>query len=647
MKPTLLLILFSFFAALTYSQTIVENPKIGMSSGSFLKIKKIELRDTVTVLWFHTNYQPGVWIRVPKETYIQPFGSKEKLFIVATKGIPLNEEYTVPASGEVEYCLFFPKMDAAVSRFDYGEGNTDPGSWFIYDIQLKPELFKPLVPEKIVGNWFRSDNAQWEISLFDSVAVYKSQVWKYGKYAEKDGEGMINLKKGSKVLTIYTKSINDSTCLFGEKRSKMKTYAHHVDESQIPADKEPYQLPVFKMDTVTYSGYIKGFSPRFPQRTGMVYVNDVLTGEQASYPLSIADNGSFTVKFVHTNPQGVFVQLPNSFQTVFVEPGKTTFQLFDNGNQTNPVLYMGDCARTNSDLLKLKNINSFDHNQMVEKVLDFSPVQYKDFCKDLQQKDLEAVASFVQTHTLSAKAEQVKKLEIEYRYASSIFEYGWNVESAWRKKNNIPNTQREIPYKSAKPDSSYFSFLTNELVNNPLGVLSSDYSTFINRLMYLEILKSNARSSFSLPEIAAEMEKAGYQLTPVQEELSIQMKGIITPELIKVDEEFEHKYGPQFKDFHQKYDDRLKGLYSAKKGSIVTVEMIKEFLIAQQIELTADETAMLLAQKEFNENPLVQKRSMFYAQFNQGISQFFKDNRPFINELFKKRSSSNRKENIQ
>lgn len=272
---TILLITFTLFlSVLGYSQSILENPKVGMSTAPNVKLEKIELNDTETLLWFHVNYTPGNWISIPKETFIQPVGTKEKLFIVTAEGIPVNEQYTIPASGQVDYKLIFPKIDASITKIDYGEAN-DGGSWFIYDIQLKPELFKSIVPEKLSGNWFRADNAQWEISLFDSVAIYKSQVWKYQQYDEKNEVGKVRLKNGTKNLDIYTKPINDSTCLIGETPAKLVKYTRQPDESVIPADTEPYKLPVFKVDSVTYCGYIKGFSTRFPQRTGMVYVNDV------------------------------------------------------------------------------------------------------------------------------------------------------------------------------------------------------------------------------------------------------------------------------------------------------------------------------------------------------------------------------------
>ncbi len=174
MKTILSTFLSLFLTVFAYSQIIIENPKVGMSTASNLSIEKIELLDTATVFSFHVKSPAGSWISIPGKTYIQPVGKNEKLFIISTEGIPMNEKYTMPESGEVSYKLFFPKIDSSVAKLDFGEAN-EGGSWFIYDIQLKPEWFKSILPEKLSGNWFRSDNAQWEISLFDSTAVYKNQ----------------------------------------------------------------------------------------------------------------------------------------------------------------------------------------------------------------------------------------------------------------------------------------------------------------------------------------------------------------------------------------------------------------------------------------------------------------------------------------
>lgn len=639
---TILLLTFTLFLSIfAYSQTFIENPKVGMSTAQNVTLEKIELRDTATVLWFQFFSESPSGFSIPKKTYIQPAGAKEKLFITTAEGVLLGKQITASAFEKVSYQLFFPKIDPSIAKLDYGEAN-DGGTWFIYDIQIRPEMFKSIVPEKLSGNWFRADNAQWEISLFDSVAIYKSQVWKYQQYSEKDGTGKIGLKNGKKSLNIYTKLIDDNTCMIGETPAKLVKYSHQPDESVIAADNEPFKLPVFKVDTATYCGYIKGFSPRFPQRTGMVYVNDVLVGNQLSYLLKIADDGTFQVKFPHTNPQGVFVRLPFSYETIFIEPGRSIFQLIDGGSK----LFMGDGARINTELLKLKNINGFDYNQMMEKILDFSPDQYKSWCQDLQQKDSEALARFARTHSLSAKAVQVKQMELDYRYATNTMSYSMNFESAYRQKNKIPQTQRELPIERAKLDSAYYSFLTSELVNNPLAVLVSDYYFFLNRVMFMEILRGNTKP-LSIPEVIAEMDKVNYKLTQEERELAIQQKGIETPELKEIQDDFQKKHGEQSKNFHQKYAKQLQELYKEKRRSVVTSPMIEEYLIGQKVEFTEDEKALLLAQKDFNENPLVQKRNLFNAEFSKASMQFFPNHRDFINGFYQKNRMSERKKNMQ
>lgn len=639
---TLHVLAMSFFA---YSQSIIENPKTGMSTASNVKLLKIELRDTATVMWFHVNQTPGEWISIPKETYIQPVGSNEKLYIKSTEGIEINGRYTMPASGEVDYQLLFPKVDATVSRLDYGEAN-DGGSWFIYDICLKAELQKSFLPESLCGNWFSAENGQWGISLFDSIAIYKSKVWKCQSFLEKDGLAKIKIKNGTKTLDIFAKVSTDGTCQIGETAAKMAKYTHQPDESAIPADTETYKLPILKVDTVTYCGYIKGFSPRFPQRTGMVYVNDIFVGDQLSYLIKIADDGTFNVKFQHSNPQTVFVRFPFSVETIMLEPGKTTFQLIDNTGKTSQSLFMGDCAQVNTDLGKLKNIRSFNYYQMLEKVLDFSPEQYKAYLNDLLKTDLKAIDDFAQNHPVCAKAVQVKKMELQYSLTSNFMEYAWNQDAAYRKKNNVPQGQREIPFKPAKPDSSYYTFLTNDLVNNQLAVLVSDYYFFINRVMYLDILRGNPKQN-SIADIIAEMDKAGYRLTPEEKELAVLLKEAQNPELKAIQEEFQDKYGKQSKDFYQKYSEKLQPFYREKAGTEISAEMTEAFLIGQNVQFSDEEKAFLVALKQFNENPLVKKNNSIQVQNSKKINAFYSNHRVFIYGLGKESRIAERNEKMQ
>jgi thiol-disulfide isomerase/thioredoxin len=618
-------ILLSFFvlilSVLAYSQVVIDNPRFGMSTAANLKLDKIELRDTATVLWFHVIAGPGNKILIPGESYIQAVGSTQKLFLISAEGIAMNEWVPMSASGDINYQLCFPKIDSSVSKVDYGEGN-EGGSWFIYDIQLKPELFKSIVPEEITGNWFRSDNAQWEISLFDSVAIYKSQVWKYLKYTETDGLGKISLKSGSKKLEIYAKAGDDSNCLIGEAPSKLIKYSKRPNPSVIPEDKESFKLPVFKMDTITYCGYVKDFSPRYPNHTLMLFVNNVLTGEQDPYTIIIEDDGTFQLKFLYTNPQLVLVRNQFYNETVLLEPGRKTFQMFDLGSKPNPVLFMGDCARINMDLIKMKDINSYDYHKMQEQIPVFSPEQYSSSCQEKLQKDMKTLTDFVRNHPICAKAIQIKKLELEYRYYSSIFDYGSNV------------------------DTSFYGFLTNELVNNRLAILCSEYSFFINRLKYIKLL-GGASQSLTTYEIIEELEKSGYQFTPEEKKMVFAMKQVDSREMKKIMDEFQLKYGVQMREFNQKYGDKLKPFYKEKKGSIITPEMTEEYLIGQGIILSDQEKAYLSDGQELQNSPIIQKANLVQSEFAEQVNQFHKEHSEFVNDLFLEASIVQRNEKIR
>ena len=98
-----LTLIFTFCLSSVHAQKIIDNPKHGISIAPYLKLTKIELRDSATVMSFFVNFTPGNWISIPKETYIQNPIDNEKLYVVTTEGIPFNEKYWMPDSGQVAF----------------------------------------------------------------------------------------------------------------------------------------------------------------------------------------------------------------------------------------------------------------------------------------------------------------------------------------------------------------------------------------------------------------------------------------------------------------------------------------------------------------------------------------------------------------
>lgn len=505
-----------------------------------------------------------------------------------------------------------------------------------------------ILPKVLIGNWFRSNNAEWMISLFDTVAIYKSQVWEYRKYEEKEGLAKLSLKKGSKDLDLYIRFIDDSTCQIGETSAKLIKCDHQPNEAMIPADSDPYKLPVFKIDTVTYCGYIKGFNPILQQEGGFIYVNDLLYQKQDKYSLKIRDDGSFNVKFLCPNPTGIYLRFPNYREIVYVEPGKTTFQLIDLNNTPHQNLFMGDGARFNTDMIKLENINGLDNykSQLEEEILDFSPEQYKLYCLDLKQKDLKELANYSKTHSLSEKALQVKRLVIDYRYSNALFKYTELMESAYRKKNNIPQDQYYIPFKPTEPDTIYYSFLVNDLVNNPLAVMIPDYFSFILNIKSLNIIQGKPKGYWTSDYMEA-WEKKGNNLNSQEMELYNQLKEIDTREIKNIEDEYHLKYWERDRAFFSKHNKELKVLYENKKDTIITPTMEIGYLLDQNVEFTTDEKELIKSMKKYYDSPLINRKNQFYEKYYEQLNQFENDHYEILYEVFHENNEAERYRNLK
>lgn len=472
-----------------YGQTIIENPKTGINAAPGVKLTKIEIRDSATILHFTTKAYPGNWIRIPESTFIRLNGTGEKLSAKGTDGIPFNEQYTMPASGQVSYKVFFPPINKSVKTIDYGEGDFG-GAWNIYDIRIKAIAGAELIPHAIYGSWFNENTGNWEVSFFDTLAVYKSQLWKYNAINLKNGIGSVKLFNKDKQVELFIKEGANGTCMIGTTPSKLESYNNDVSKLNPKADNtdKPYELPIFKKDSAVYCGYIKGYTPRIWIKTLNVYVINIITGEQNEYVGKINSDGYFSVKFPLYTPNEIIVSSTLFNTSAYVEPGKTLFQMLDPESSSGS-FYMGEPAKLNVDLKKLDKINNFGFNEVIGKILDMKLADYKAYCMNSMQKDLDALNTAMQDKTISAKAGQIKKMNITYMYLSNAMEYRMLFESVYRQKNNVPMEQRTLPIKIDSLNSGYLDFITNEVVNNPLAVISSYYISFINRLESSDIIK--------------------------------------------------------------------------------------------------------------------------------------------------------------
>lgn len=620
MKKNFILLVLLLVSSSIFSQKIMDKPDYGFSNLPG-KLTKIELTDSATIIHFYIKYPTGQWIFIPKESYIQDVNGSEKYFVTKTEGIPMGERYTMPESGEVSYQLYFPKLNSAVNKVDFGEAN-EGGSWSIYDIVVNEQQITSIIPKELQGNWLQADGSnQWDFGFYANQAVVDKAVWNYKTVEKKRNNYTIVLENNGNQKTIYAQIDKKGEVKFGVDKTKLIVYStEKVDNPSYKlTNDEVYNSAVFKSDSATYSGFIKGYSSRAGVKTGTIYVNNVFTGDQDSYLVEIADDGSFSVKFPINHPQSIYVRLLGSMTSVFVEPGKETFQLVDGSTS----LFMGDCARINTDLNALESISYFDYQNLRAKVLEMSPEAFKKVCLEIKDKQLQALEAIAQKQFISQKVLQIKKLDIEFMAFEQILSYDLYKEST--QINTTPATNQ----LDNKLDKSYYDFITPSILNKELAIVSANYSSFINRLRYVRILRPDAVSfSYStLSETAEALQKNGIVLSDAELEMAAASKE--NDKIIDKSIRFYTKNYSEIEKFKKNHIDAYRKLQKDNPKIEVSVGKLAGFLKSQGVTLTPEEKELVA---NFKASELTKEEIASTNQFNEKYGEILKSFKEKYNE---------------
>jgi thiol-disulfide isomerase/thioredoxin len=501
MRKILILTTLALIGLSSFGQKIIEDPYFSATTANYVKITKIELQDTVTKIDFEVKYFPKWWISISSDkTYIQNSKGGEKLFVKSAEGIILNEKHWTPEDGINIYTLYFPAIEKGVEKIDYLEE-----SWKIFDIELIEKEKTSFIPKEIQGNWLKTDGSnEWLYGIYDDKVIYQNKIWNNVLLNNKGKNFELTLKDGSQQEKIYLK-LKKENILIGHSPdnqqlySKTKTYKSNYN---IENDEE-YSLPILSIDTAIYKGFISGYHPKMGS-TGMAYVNDIIIHEQNSCLITIEPDGSFYCEVPMIHPQEIYVRMVNMSESVYLEPGKTTFQYIDLSEYTSAYknynhrnkrerksLFMGDVSRVNADLLDMDTIYYFNYNKAQKEILDMTGNDFKTYCLDIMNQELKALDHYIQNNQVSKKAVQIKNMQIPYRAYENILSYNRMKSSAYRKKHKIPREQREIPLQYETFEPSYYDFINADDLNNPISLISGGaYNSLINRIRFSESVRN-------------------------------------------------------------------------------------------------------------------------------------------------------------
>ncbi|MEL1241309.1 TlpA family protein disulfide reductase [Flavobacterium flavipallidum] len=639
MKKNLIVLMSLMFVISVYSQKIIKNPKTGFSTVPYLFINNIEMTDSMTVVSFQISQYSGYKFSIPKKTYIKDVLKDEKLFIKSAEGVSMKGVNVVPESGVLNYKLIFGKLDKSVTKIEYGEAN-DGGDWFIHDIALQDVPNPSGINKELEGNWFNTNNGNWEIGFFDNNVVYKNQVWNYEKVTLKNGNGSVRLSNKDKNVTLLVKKGKEGSYFIGENLKSLNAFSNSFTDEllkTIPKD-VVYEMPVFKSDSATYSGYIKNYSPKAAVKTIAIHIDDIITGAQNTFVAQINNNGFFSIKLPLYYPHEVWVRSSIFNGSVYLEPGKDVFQLLGD-RQT---IFMGESARINADLLRTQNVRRSDYEDMMRIILDMNPQDYKIYCQGIANKKMESLESIRKSNAIGSKAYQIGKLEIEYNAIAQMMNYQRDKETAFRLKNKIPNNQMEISLKKDTLTADYYQFLTDDVINNPLAVISThSYQNVINSLQFLDLLRlGNFSNSFL--ETADEIEKSGYSLTKEEQQLLIDFKDVEAFQNRPAQKEFEKKYGEISASFFTKHQKIIKEI---RKDGIYNTSDLEAYLIKNNIPISKEEKDFIKAEKRLAKETSPEQIKKNFAVY-EALNSFYQKHQILLSQIYNEKRAAFRNKKL-
>lgn len=641
-----------------FSQKTIVNPEY---ETNFMpgKITKIEIKDDISILHFHLKLRPNRKFSVSNKAHIQSVANDEKLFVTKAKGIEIGKKTSIDSTGVIKYALYFPGLDKQIGKIDFVE-TTKGRHWYVNDIVIDTVKYGSILPKALKGNWLKTDGSNlWEYGFYNNKAIINKQVWSYKSIKSKKRKFEITLENAKTTKVIYAKLNKDETVNFGNSKNKLSKYSLKRTENKnfILENDTPYtENTLFKIDSATYSGVLRNFSHRNKQKTGTISVDNIFTGNQESYLININDDGSFSVEFPLVYPQEIFVKLPDYYGAVFVEPGKETWQLI-NSSSRKDVFFAGDLAELNSGLVSLESI--FNRNAYYKLLKNVKTISLKDFkkaCTKLQEERMAKYDSIIKTRFISKKLNQVMRLKLEYGFYEKLLSY------------DVYNREKKEP----KIDSAYLSFLTPNILENKLGVIANEYSTFINRLRFSEPYDNRKELSVKYPyglDLVKMLKARGVTIT--NEEQAFFDEQIKFNEenatVLKKEEDFRKKHKILLNSFNKKMGqlytklskEKRKDIFSSKGFNVDSIVKIAKTLninfSKEEIEIqnerlnlkTAKENEIFRAfyTKERNEKNTAFTQK-YYAAIREHVQEemnrkgiektleLFKDKKSWLSDLF-------------
>ena len=393
MKRVLFIILLALVVMTGWAQKRVwENVVTGYAKIPIIKVSKVAIYDDRTEVFFRLEMpqqmagESGILaanptLRADGKTY-------------AVKGatvITLNEPYTIPADGKVDFSLLFEPIPANTWMIDVAE----PNAWTFANIRDADSL-----PTGIADTYWRNEaTGDWLIGFTSKHVIYNNKVWDIvGQTMKKD---------------VYTLTLNDGTTIRVDKMKKgLRQIAIGKNKAIVCSPITGTALPDYPIkdtrtgfvdngykagDSVTIIGWLKDMPEEVWKRNGRefeVSIKNILNDENTDTYIRMDSLGRFTLKIPLLNTSEALLDKGRTIERTVLEPGKTYF--FLNDFKTKQTLWMGDDVRMQNELVA--HPLSHDYAEIDESRSDLAPMTYLAQADSVRRTQMNELAGWVTDH---------------------------------------------------------------------------------------------------------------------------------------------------------------------------------------------------------------------------------------------------------
>lgn len=240
----------------------------------------------------------------------------------------------------------------------------------------------------------------------------------------------------------------------------------------------------FRKEPARVVGYIKGYDRSMGFSTGIVYAGSELTREDYPRVIEVHEDGRFEVTIPLDHPIYTYLSLSKALPHFYIEPGQTLAIIFDKNNMSNRqmkdgIVFMGPLAQINKELLYLETIIPEIPYQHIysEETMKLDPDAFTQLLDETLLESLSATKFHLEQEELTPHTKTIAGINSMAEIPKFLFEYA----SSYSYYRN--DREAEVPVE-------FYSFLRGMPLNDQKLLISSSFSTFINRFEYFTPFKA-------------------------------------------------------------------------------------------------------------------------------------------------------------